>query len=283
MWHWTNPIWLTREGGWANKKAVVHYSKYVEKIVKEFGKDVDFWITLNEPMVHISNGYITGKFPPNKRNIFKARLAFNNLVNAHKIVFDIIHKNYPKAQVSITQLVNDFEPARWWLLDEIILAKTFHYFWNHRFLKKIKDHLDFIAFDYYFHDRIVWYPPYKKNLNKKVTDLGWEIYPKGIYHVLKYLNIFNKPIYIMENGLADKDDRNRADFIRDHLSFIHQAIEEGIDVRGYFYWSLLDNFEWAEGWVPKFGLYEVDRITQKRKIRPSAKVYAEICKNNKLL
>jgi beta-glucosidase len=283
LWHWTNPIWLAREGGWVNKKVVGYYAQYVKKIVEELGDSIDYWITLNEPMVHISNGYLTAKFPPAKRNILKAIKVWHNLIRAHKEAYAIIHKRYSKAHVSITQLTNYFEPARKWCLIEKGLVKLFHYFWNHRFLKKIENFLDYIAFDYYFHDRIVWHPPFRKNFNKKVTDMSWEIYPEGIYYVLKYLNTFHKPIFVMENGLADKDDKYRADFIKDHLYYIHKAIEEGVDVRGYFYWSLLDNFEWAEGWVPKFGLFEVDRKTFKRKVRPSAEVYSEICKNNKLI
>ena len=282
LWHWTNPLWLAREGGWTNKKAVEYYSRYVKRMVEEFGDDIDYYVTLNEPMVHISNGYMTGKFPPNKKNIFAARKVFNNLVRAHKEAYKLIHIRNAHASVSITQLTNYFEPARKWLLDEIIMAKLFDYFWNLRFLNKIKNHLDYIGVDYYFHDRIIWYPPYKKNLNKKTTDMGWEIFPEGIYQVLKLLNRYKKPIIILENGLADKEDKHRTDFIRDHIYNVYRAIEEGVDVRGYFHWSLLDNFEWAEGWVPKFGLFEVNRKTFERKMRPSAKVYAEICRTNKL-
>ena len=120
------------------------------------------------------------------------------------------------------------------------------------------------------------------NENKEVNDMGWEIYPEGIYYLLKKLKKHNKPIYITENGTADAGDEHRQNFIKDHLSFIHQAIDEGVDVRGYFYWSLLDNFEWAEGYWPKFGLYKVDRKTFARQPRPSAKVYGEICKSNSI-
>jgi beta-glucosidase len=112
--------------------------------------------------------------------------------------------------------------------------------------------------------------------------MGWEIYPEGIYQVLKNYAKFKKPLFIMENGLADEGDRKRAKFITDHLKFVHEALNEGIDVRGYFHWSLMDNFEWAEGFSPKFGLYAVDRKTFRRSARPSAKVYGEICKNNEV-
>ena len=120
------------------------------------------------------------------------------------------------------------------------------------------------------------------NENKIISDLGWEVYPEGIGAVLKELRGYQLPIYVLENGLADASDEKRADFIRAHLRSVRQAIAEGADVRGYFHWSLMDNFEWADGFEPKFGLYQVDFKTFKRAPRPSAAVYAEICKNNGL-
>ena len=129
---------------------------------------------------------------------------------------------------------------------------------------------------------MVFFPPFIRNYNKKTTDLGWEVYPEGIYHILKYLAKFKKPIYITENGLADKQDKYRKDFIKEHLIWIHQAIEEGVDVRGYLYWSLMDNLEWERGFEPRFGLLEIDYQTMERKARPSAYYYAEICQNNYL-
>lgn len=282
LWHWTNPLWLTRAGGWADKQVIQYFARYVELAANELGNYVDYWVTINEPMLPVANGYLTGKWPPNKKNVFKARRVYNNLVKAHRAAYEIIHKNFPRAQVGLTMLTNFFEPAHKYNQLEIILAKLANHCWNDRFIKKLKNKFDFLGLDYYFHDRIVWYPPFKKNLNQKVTDLGWEIYPAGIYQVLKNYGKFKKPLFIMENGLADAEDKLRPDFIREHLFYVHQAINQGIDVRGYFYWSLLDNFEWAEGYWPKFGLYAVDRRTFKRTARRSAEFYAEICKNNQV-
>ncbi len=280
IWHWTNPVWLAAKGGWSGKKTVEYYARFVAKVVDEMGGMVDYWVTLNEPMVHVANGYLTGKFPPNKINPFLARKVFKNLISAHKRAYGIIHEKYPEAKVSLAALINDFEPARSWFPTEWIFAKISHHFWNHKFLAKTKKYLDYIGVDYYFHDRIVWYPPFKRNLNKEITDMGWEIYPKGIYHVLKYLKKFKKPIIILENGLADGKDGKRADFILNHLKYVHQAVSEGTDIIGYFYWSLIDNFEWADGWLPKFGLFALNRRTFKRKFRQSAEIYAQITKNN---
>jgi len=282
LWHWTNPVWLAQSEGWANKKAVEYFARYTELVVRELGEEVDYWVTLNEPMVHIGNGYLTAKFSPNKKNIWQALKAYNNLIKAHQASYEIIHKKFSKTKAGLTMLANFFEPAHKWNPVEIIFAKLANHCWNERFVRKLKNKFDFLGLDYYFHYRIVWYPPFVKNKNEKITDMGWEIYPRGIKQVLKNYGKFKRPLYIMENGIADADDNQRVEFITEHLKYVCQAIREGVDVHGYFYWSLLDNFEWAEGYWPKFGLYAVDRKTFKRTARPSAKVYAEICKSNEV-
>jgi beta-glucosidase len=116
------------------------------------------------------------------------------------------------------------------------------------------------------------------------TDLDWRIYPEGIYRVLKSLGKYNLPIYITENGIADADDSKRTKFIFDHLKYVHKAISEGVDVRGYFHWSLIDNFEFPDmrGFWPRFGLVEVDYKTLERKPRKSFYEYAKICQNNEV-
>ncbi|KKS33420.1 MAG: Beta-glucosidase A [Parcubacteria group bacterium GW2011_GWC2_42_12] len=282
LWHWTNPLWLTAQGGWANNQAIEYFARYVELAARELGEYVDYWVTINEPMVYIANGYLTAKFPPNKKNIFQAWRVCQNLVKAHRAGYGIIHEKIPAAKIGLTMLTNYFEPAHKGNLVEVFSAKLADHCWNDRFVKKLKNKFDFLGLDYYFHDRLAWYPPFRKNLNKEVTDMGWEIYPAGIYQVLKNYAKFKKPLFIMENGLADQGDKKRVKFITGHLQYVHQAISEGVDARGYFYWSLIDNFEWAHGFKPKFGLYVVDRKTFARLPRPSARIYSEICKNNQV-
>jgi len=281
IWHWTNPIWIAEQGGWKNKRTVRYFVEYAKMVIRELDVYVDYWVTLNEPTVPLINGYFTRRFPPNKRSLIGMYKAMNNLAKAHNHTYKLIHK-YFKTPTSIVVIANYYEPADKWNPVEILLARIARYFGTTMFLRKIKGNFDFIGMDYYFHDRFVWYPPFKKNLNEKVTDMGWEIYPEGIYHVLKELSKYKKPIIICENGIADAADKYRADFIRDHLKYVYKAIEEGVDVQGYFHWSLLDNFEWDNGWAPQFGLYKVDRKTFDRTERKSAEVYREICKNNSI-
>ena len=280
LWHWTNPVWLAKLGGWSNKKAINYFCQYTKKVADELGELIDYWVILNEPMVHLTHGYITKKFPPNKKNYWQAIKVYYHLVEAQKSSYQIIHQRYTKAQVGLASLINYFEPAKKWCPVEIGMARLANYFWNQKFLNDVKNYFDYIGVDYYFHNRMVWHPPFKKNLNEKVTDRGWEIYPAGIYIVFKNYKKYKKPIYILENGIADADDKLRPDFIRDHLYYVHQAIAEGVDVRGYFYWSLLDNFEWAEGFKERFGLVYVDYPTQKRIPKDSAYWYRQVIATN---
>ncbi len=273
IWHWTLPTWLARKGGLVNKDFSKYFERYVKKIAGEYKHLVKFWIVLNEPMVPLGYGYFRGEFPPFKKLAFlKFRRAFFNLINAYKKSYAVIHKINSQAQVSISQMTNYFEPARKWCPIELLISKLACFFTNDYFYSHIKQYIDFVGISYYHHYRIVWYPPFKKNLNKQVNDIGWEIYPQGIY--------------ITENGLADAKDNQRKEFISQHLKWVQRAIKEGIDVRGYFHWSLIDNYEWARGktgFEPRFGLIEIDyNRNLQRKPRPSSRLYARICENNAL-
>ena len=156
----------------------------------------------------------------------------------------------------------------------VVLRRGADWFANHQFLESIKNHQDFIGLNNYFHNRVNF--GFNKNENKIVSDLGWEVYPEAIYHVLKDSARYQKPIYITENGVSDSRDILRGDFIEESIGWMKKAMEEGVDVRGYLHWSLLDNFEWAQGFWPRFGLVEVDYKTMERRIRPSAWKYKEI-------
>ena len=281
LWHWTLPIWVAEQGGWENKKTIEYFARYADKIVRSLSADkaglksVAYWITLNEPDIYTMNSYLRGKWLPQKKSFFKFLKVYRNLAKAHNGAYEIIHSNILEnvgmlPQIGVAKNNSYFEG---WL------APILNYFWNNLFLNKIKNHQDFIGLNYYFHNRIKGFK-LNQNENKETSDMGWEIYPEGIYHVLKDLKKYNKPIYITENGVADAKDIHREKFIKEHLRWVHKAISEGVDARGYFYWSLLDNFEWDSGFTPRFGLVEMDYKTMERKIRKSALEYAKIVKEN---
>ena len=148
--------------------------------------------------------------------------------------------------------------------------------WNHWLLRKIAGTQDFIGLNHYNHHRI--YGWFNQNENRIQTDFGWEYYPESLYHALVELKPYGKPIYVTENGIADASDDLRQKFIPAALSAMERAIDDGADVRGYFYWSLLDNFEWDKGYWLRFGLVAVDRTTQARTVRPSARIYTDLIK-----
>ena len=288
LWHWTDPLWIAQQGGWENKKTVEHFLQYVQKIVESFtGEEIPVWMPLNEPGTFIGMSYIQGAFPPNIRNLFRANRAYRNLMKAYREAYRIIHNKHPSALVGISHYASYMEPYKNKFFNRLI-TPILDYVRNWRFLDSVNDTNDFIGIQYYHRDNIdlmfrgggKWGIINTKNLHLWINDLNWDMYPEGIYTLLMRAAKYKKPIYITENGLPDKSDDKRALFIKQNLYWIHKAIENGAPVKGYFYWSLLDNFEWDKGFWPRFGLVGIDYKTLKRTIRPSAYEYKRICEEN---
>ncbi len=279
LWHWPIPLWLRARGGWQNPKTADCFRRYAEKIVSEFKSDVKFWITLNEPEIYALNSFLKGVWPPRKKSPVSYLKVTANLIRAHRLAHETIKKIRPEARVGIAKNNIYFEAAGNKIVNRL-LKRIIDWWWNFYFLDKIKNHSDFIGLNHYFHNRINY--GFNRNENQKVSDIGWELYPEAIYHCLVALKKYGKPVYVTESGLADARDENREWFIKESLKNVYGAIRDGADVRGYFYWSLLDNFEWDKGFWPRFGLVDVDYKTLEREIRPSAKFYAKICRENKL-
>jgi beta-glucosidase len=291
LWHWTDPAWIGEIGAWENKDTVKYYLRYAERMFNEYKDLVKFWMPLNEPGTQASYGYLFGGQPPGISSKLSANAAFKNLMSAQKQSYKIAKTVLANFQIGCSHFMFYIAPykRRPW---NILAAKAMDYFANRRFFKAFKNSCDFFGVQYYQPFFINFKPGghflgffENKEESEHRSDLGWEFFPEGIYHVLKKAARNGKPIYITENGLADADDAYRPKFIKEHLRFVQKAIAKGIDVRGYFHWSLLDNFEFVDmrGFWPRFGLIEVNYETLERKIRPSAYVYAEICKNNQLM
>lgn len=239
LWHWTIPLWLRDLGGWENKKTVDFFIHFADKMVRTL-KGVRFWVVLNEPEIYASDSYLKGLWPPQKKNLFSYLKVIKNLIRAHQSSFELIKKINPSAQVGIAKNNIYFEAYQNKLVNRF-LKKFIDRWWNFYFLNQINNYQDFIGLNHYFHNRINY--GFNKNENKIISDLGWELYPEAIYFALMDLKKYHKPIYITENGLADIQDEKREWFIKETLKNTHKAIQGGCDVRGYFYWSLLDNFE----------------------------------------
>ncbi len=274
VWHWTVPLWFRDKGGWENRGSVNFFIRYAEKMVHSLGSDVKFWITINEPEIYSSSGYYAkGLWPPEKKSFVKYFTVFHNLIKAHKLAYSAIKKTYPHSHVGVAKDNIYFEAYRSKVKNKIV-ATLADLWWNEYFLFRIRNHQDFIGLNHYFHNLIVNWS--EKNENKIVSDLGWELYPESIYFVLKDLQKYGRPVYILENGLADAEDKKRSWYIMEILRHVRRAMYEGADVRGYLHWSLMDNFEWNKGFWPRFGLVEIDRKTLERRPRHSAEFYKDI-------
>ncbi len=281
LWHFTNPLWIEKMGGVENVKFPEKFAKYAYYSAKQLGDLVKYWMTFNEPTVIISNSYAKAEWPPQRKKLFTLDKIYHNFAKAHNLSYKKIKESSKNSLVGFSNILHYIEPNNRNSPLDNLSVKIARFYLNEKMLKLAFGKNDFLATNFYFHARLK-FPKKNMNKNEVTSDLGWEIYPEGIYRVLKSLKKYDLPIYITENGLADAKDEQREKFIKDHLYWIHKAISEGTDVRGYFHWSLLDNFEWDKGFWPRFGLVEMDYKTMERKVRPSAWKYAEICRSNSL-
>lgn len=287
--HFTNPLWISQAGGWTKRETIDAFGQYVVTVVQALGHLVKYWITINEPTVYTSLAYVSAVWPPEQKNYWFAWQAIRNFVLAHNLAYSIIHRYSPGAKVGAANNLSDFVPARSGHLLDRGLTAFARYWHNQWWLDQTYLSQDFIGLNYYFHHPLKFrlagvsslFAPFPSD-DKPMSDMGWAIYPSGLGRVLDWLDRYHRPILITENGVADRQDVHRAAFIRDHVAQVRAAVDRGIDVRGYFYWSLLDNFEWREGFTPRFGLVEVNYQTLVRTIRPSAYIYQQICQKNGL-
>jgi len=308
--HFTNPIWFENRGAFLQDNSPAVFGRFIEKIVARLGHKVRFWCTINEPSVYAINGYFRGEFPPALKDPKKAARVLRNLLRSHTEAYSIIKRVVPGAQVGLALSVFIFDPPSRWNLIDVVTAHLINKNFNGSILRylvegkyefsfpgvasdslesTVRDSFDFVGLNYYtrFYERldlsgddkiagVIKAPP------EKLTDMNWEIYPEGLYRALKLVREYtSKPIYVTENGLADDSDTKRAKFIEDHLLVLNKAIADGINVKGYFYWSLMDNFEWAYGYSKRFGLYHVDFTTQERALRKGSEAYLEMIRKGR--
>lgn len=291
LYHFTLPQWVADQGGWENRNTVRYFERFVERVAREFGDLVDIWVTINEPMIYLTQSYVYGVWPPGKKSLWRAFRVFRNLCLAHRVAYRILHRNLDRrdrtAAVGIAKNVISFEPYRRHSWGDSLFVRFADNLWNHAFFQWTSRFHDFIGVNYYFHYRVAFVPAdfrhlffQVRNENREVSDVGWEVYPPGMFQVLQDMAVYKKPIYITENGIAVTNDDKRIRFIVGHIKEVYHAIQTGVDVRGYFHWSLLDNFEWEKGFGPRFGLVEVDYETMERRSRKSLEIYGEIAKEN---
>lgn len=281
--HFTNPQWLVELGGWSASCVVKRFRSYAAKVIAELGSSIDLLLTINEPGVYAFMSYQVGTWPPQERSWLKMICVLWHMAQAHRAAYKLIKQQLPSLPVGIAQNMATFEPVHATNWRERFAARWMSAFNNRSFywVSDLKTH-DVLGVNYYFHRRLdvsgkLW-PRIQdpKETNRPISDLGWELFPEGLGAVVRSLKSYKKPILITENGLADADDSRRPAFLEKSLQSISKAIQDDIPVIGYLHWSLLDNFEWADGFTPRFGLVEVDYKTQERHPRPSAILFKEI-------
>jgi beta-glucosidase len=271
IWHWTMPTWFTNKGGFEKRANIVYFEQYVQKIAEEFGDEVHYVITLNEPNVYAAISYLAGEWPPQQKNLVKSVTVYWHLALAHRRAYAALKRTEPTLQVGVAMSMQNGQPKRSRNPFSPMTAYAANYIQNRWFLSRIRKQQDFIGINYYATDYYNGFA--RQNPATPLNDLGWYMEPEGLCPLLVQTYArYKKPIIITENGLADAKDRYRRWWIEETLIAMQRALSQGVDLRGYLHWSLLDNFEWAYGWWPKFGLIAVDREhDMKRTVRPSAR------------
>jgi beta-glucosidase len=310
--HFTEPLWFTRIGGWENGASVAFFRRFVEQTVKALRDLCDFWATINEPNVYMAQGWFLAVWPPQKSDFLKAMSVMRNMLNAHAEAYHTIHEIQPDAKVGYAHHVRLFRGLnphsrldryaaglKRWLFEHIWVAATKDGRLRPPLAPLQKNHrlantYDYIGINYYTRDRVRFTPNPLKLFGEELYEPEGELsdagrhgafsqfQPDGLYQVCHEVNRFDPgvPIYITENGVPDREDRLRPRWLLAHLHQLQRAIQEGCNVKGYYHWTLVDNFEWAEGWGLRFGLYALDPKTQERTPRLSAELYREIVQHN---
>lgn len=316
--HWVIPHWVAEQGDWLNPETVNQFLRYAEFVIKELGTFPDYWVTMNEPMVPAIMGNVLGRFPPQRHSIRAYRAVVRACLRAHAGTYHLIHAAHPQApdgtrtQVGVAMAYLWIEPwdspgpAGWYEhLAAFIARRAAFAGWDHTIrtgephwihggpaIPGVQDSYDYCGINYYTRTSLkydsrrgdqYWINEANAPPNVAVTQMGWQIYPEGLYRTIRSVwERFRKPILITENGIADDADTQRPGYIVEHLAQVHRALREGIPVLGYYHWSFVDNFEWREGFAKRFGLIAVrhDDPDLIRAPRRSAYLYSDIAQQN---
>lgn len=309
--HFTNPLWFEDKGGFEPEENIALFVRFSERMFEEYGGKVKRWCTINECGPYAVMGYGLGVFPPGVKNFKRMATVLYHLMRAHTAVYDAIKAMPGGDQVEVGLVKNIFQldPYRRWNLFHWILCRVADGAYNESILGYIeRGHFkvriptqvnferfnpdavgktDFIGLNYYSNLILSLFmktqPPFEPHARRGqlLTDMPYALYAEGFYRALVRLKPLGVPVIVTENGIADDRDDRRALWIQRYIYAMSQAIKDGVDVRGYHYWSLMDNFEWAEGWQMDFGLFAVDRETQARRLREGSLAYRDIIKDHR--
>lgn len=304
--HFTDPAWLSERGGWENDETPGLFAVYTNKVVEALKEYVTLWFTINEPNVYTWGGYLGGGFPPGKNDLDTAFHVLANLLRGHAAAYRTIHQVQKQARVGVAHHFRGFEPARRNFPPDIWMANLlrgsfseavplalvdgrFRFALRSLSIPEVAGTQDFFGINYYTADQVAFSPLAKDDFFTRrfypaeaVLSEGGYIanLPGEFFRLLKWAERFKMPLLISENGIEDSKDQVRPRYLIEHLHQVWRAVNYNWPVKGYFHWSLVDNFEWERGWSQRFGLWGLDIQTQARIRRKSVDVYAEICKEN---
>ncbi|MFI5180673.1 MAG: glycoside hydrolase family 1 protein [Thermoanaerobaculia bacterium] len=304
--HYTHPSWFHRDTPWTSAASVDAFARFARTVAAALAPHVRLWTILNEPLVLLLGGFLDGQIPPGLADTKSAGRALDHLLAAHVAAAAAIREEVPGAAIGVAHNMMGFAPERPSHPLDLFVARQAHDFYNRglleafgtgrwnlwlppfsRFVGRRDDlpgSLDVVGVNFYSRlhlrargrSRLAANFSYRDRTGRGLTDNGWEIVPEAFGPLLSEAASLGKPLVVSENGLADGTDLRRAAFLREHAAAVTDAVGQGIPVHGFFYWSLMDNYEWLDGFGPKFGLFSVQPGTLERRPRPSAAVFREL-------
>jgi beta-glucosidase len=276
--HFTTPRWAAADGAWENPKIVDRFARFCEKSVEHFGDLIGMACTINEPNAAAMVGYVLGEFVPGKRDFEAFNRVVQNQIGAHRKAFDVIKAGTTNVPTGITLSLQDFQAQPG---GEQNMRNT-RAIMEDQYLETLTGD-DYVGAQMYTRMRFGPDTPFPlgPEEGQRLTLMGYEFWPQALEGTVRHAaEVTGIPVYVTENGISTNDDAERQEYVTGALESLQRCLDDGIDVRGYFYWSCLDNFEWNSGYEPTFGLIAVDRATQIRTVKPSARWLGAIARAN---
>lgn len=301
--HFTLPRWVAESGSLMAEANLRAFEEYAARTVRALRGLADAWNTINEPSVWAYMGFLRGEFAPGQRSLRLWGEAMLAILKAHTAAYRAAKAEDPNTPAGLVHNVPIFRAGHRWDPLDRVMAWLADGFFNRPVLGALETGVvkgpriqkekvpglegstDFLGVNYYHQIWVNWWRARSPRFGapgERLSQMGWASYPDGLLPALRRCGALGKPLYITENGVGTEDDAWRIGFLRDHLARVAQALGEGLDVRGYFHWSYIDNFEWSRGWGPRFGLVAFDPETLERRPKPSARFYGDVIRTREL-
>lgn len=283
--HFTTPRWVVAEGGWHTASTVDRYLRFCEVAVGALGDLIGRACTINEPNIVATIGYHLGFFPPGLTDDTLYRQANDNFVDAHRRVVPILKGGPGEFPVGLTLSMTDYQAVPADDADAQAGVARMRWVMEDQFMDACAGD-DFLGVQTYSRMRIGPRGPLGAEEGFDTLEMGYEYYPESLEACIRRAWEYTGgtiPLLVTENGIGTNDDDQRRRYVTTALEGVLACIADGIDLRGYTYWSLLDNFEWAFGYRPRFGIIDVDRSTQRRIVKPSGEWLGRVARANALV